>query len=144
MNAPASELFTLLYASTLAPSALISDVADIARTSRRRNRQDGVTGLLVFDGYSFAQLVEGLREPVAALLARRANDTRHVAMDVLVFDATGGERRFPGWDLGYHFADNEGDELTSLRGLRGADALANFEVIRARVDTLAELSMPES
>lgn len=142
MISPTSNLVTLLYTSILAPCALISDVADIARTGRRRNWQDDITGLLVFDGSAFVQLVEGPREPVTALLARLANDRRHCDMDVLVFDCVSDVRRFPDWELGYHFADRESDELTSLKGLSGAAALAQFETIRARVDTLAGNRMP--
>ncbi len=142
MNAPSSDLFTLLYASTFAPRAFISDVADIARTSRRRNNQDGITGLLVFDGAGFVQLVEGPHDSVAALRARLTDDRRHFDMDVLVFDYVDDARRFPDWELGYHFADGDGDELSSTRGLRGAAALERFEAIRARVDTLAGAALP--
>lgn len=142
MITPSSDLFTLLYISTFAPRARLSDVADIARTSRRRNSQDGITGLLVFDGASFVQLVEGPDEAVAALRVRLAEDRRHFDMDVQVFDYVDDERRFPDWDLGYHFAEGEGDELSSTRGLRGAAALARFETIRSRVDTLAGAATP--
>ena len=100
--------------------------------------------MLVFDGVSFAQLVEGSHKAVAGLRERLVEDRRHCDMDVLVFGGTGDERRFPGWDLGYHFADREDDELISLRGLRGAAALAKFEVIRGRVDVLAERATPST
>lgn len=143
MIAPSPELFTLLYASTFAPRAVISDVADIARTSRRRNSEDGITGLLVFDGASFVQLVEGSHDPVAALCARLTEDRRHVDMDVLVFDYVDHARRFPDWDLGYHFADGEGDDLRAIRDLPVPAALERFEAIRARVDTLAGAAVPE-
>ena len=144
MIAPAPELFTLLYASRLAPSAVIADVADIARTSRRRNREDDITGLLVFDGSSFAQLVEGSQLAIADLRDRLVADRRHCDMDVLVFGRMGDARRFPGWDLGYHFSDDEDDQLDSLRGLRGAAALAKFEAICGRVDLFAENAMPST
>ncbi len=142
MISPSSNLVTLLYTSMLAPCALISDVADIARAGRRRNLQDDITGLLVFDGSAFVQLVEGPREPISALFARLASDRRHCDMDVLVFGCLGDPRRFPDWELGYHFADRESDELTSLSGLRGTAALAQFEAIRARVDSFAGEGMP--
>lgn len=142
MNATESEFRTLLYVSTLAPTALISDVARIANTSRVRNCQDAITGLLVFDGCNFAQLVEGPHQAVAALLARLAVDKRHADMEVLIFGPLDGKRRFPGWDLGYHFASDGGDELTILSGLRGAEALACFELVRLRVDRLAQSAKP--
>lgn len=142
MNTPAPDLFTLLYVSSLAPRGRISDVGDIARTSRLRNALDGITGLLVFDGTSFTQLVEGPLISIEALRARLAEDRRHVDMEVLVFDWVDDERRFPNWQLGYHFADNDGGELAALRGLCGAEALAKFEALRASVDTLAGVAMP--
>ena len=142
MTTPASDIFTLLYVSSLAPHARISDVTDIARKSRPRNARADITGLLVFDGSSFAQMVEGPREAIKALRARLADDRRHVDMDVLVFDRSDDERRFANWELGYHFADHDGGELSALRGLRGAVALATFEALRPSVDTLAGVAMP--
>ena len=144
MIAPTAELFTLLYTSLLAPDAVIADVADIARTSRRRNRLDDITGLLVFDGSSFAQLVEGPQPAIVDLRDRLVADRRHCDMDVLVFGRLGSARQFPGWDLGYHFADRADDAVPALRGLRGAAALAKFEIIRAQVDVLAESATPST
>ena len=142
MNTPASDLFTMLYVSALAPRARISDVADIARISRPRNALCGITGLLVFDGTSFTQQVEGPRRSIGALRTRLAEDRRHADMEVLVFDWTSDERRFPDWQLGYHFADYEGNELAALRGSRDAEALEKFEALLASVDTLAGVAMP--
>ncbi|MEO8545075.1 MAG: BLUF domain-containing protein [Burkholderiaceae bacterium] len=142
MSSPAPPLFTLLYVSALAPSAQLSDVADIAKKGRPRNQQDGISGLLVFDGCSFVQLVEGPQDAIAALLERLTLDTRHTDIDVLIFEHTGGERRFWGWDLGYHFADDEGYELALLRGLSSAEALAKFEAIQAQANTFAATAMP--
>ncbi len=144
MIAPLPELFTLLYTSLLAPCAVVADVADIARTSRRRNREDAITGLLVFDGSSFAQLVEGSQQAIVDLRDRLVADRRHCDMDVLVFGYVGDVRRFPGWDLGYHFSDNEDDQLDSLRGLRGAAARAKFEAVCGRVDLFAEYALPST
>ncbi len=142
MNVARSELSTLLYVSTMSPRTLISDVAVIARTSRRRNQEDRITGVLVFDGSSFAQLVEGPPEPIAALRARLEQDTRHFDMDVLHHGRAGDERRFAQWTLGYHFAEDDHDELAALRGLRDAQALARFDALRERIDSFAGVATP--
>jgi hypothetical protein len=115
-----------------------------SRTSRRRNRQDDITGLLLFDGASFVQWVEGPQIAVAALRQRLVEDRRHCDMDVALFDVHSRQRRFPDWALGFQYAADEHGELSSLRGLRGPDALAKFERLLAEVDVLAGSAQPRA
>ena len=124
----------LLYVSSLAPGVPVTEVARIVATARQRNARDGITGLLVFDGATFCQYLEGPPETVDALLHRLHTDPRHLEVQLLV-DGTvpDGRRRFSDWRLGY--VDSfEHDELGSLRALRGAAALACFENLLPRLD----------
>ena len=56
----------LLFVSSLAPGAAPDTVITIARQARRNNARTGITGLLVFDGKYFAQLMENSTEAVVA------------------------------------------------------------------------------
>ena len=137
-----AQLFTMLYVSTLAPAAAISDVATIARTARAKNRVNGISGVLVFDGANFAQMVEGAEGALASLLDRLRHDARHTDVEVLLFSSIASERQFVGWDLGYHFANDEHDDLSALRGLRELSALSCFKPWVCNLDVMAATAIP--
>lgn len=54
----------------------------------RFNTQAGITGILLFDGQYFVQLLEGPAEAVAQLFGRIADDPRHAEVLVLVDEVT--------------------------------------------------------
>jgi hypothetical protein len=71
-----SSLARLLYVSALAPGVPVTEVSRIVSAARQRNADDAITGLLVFDGDTFCQYVEGPPEAVEALLQRLHADPR--------------------------------------------------------------------
>ena len=123
----------LLYVSGLAPDVPVAEVSRMVGTARLRNAQDGISGMLVFDGDTFCQYVEGPVPAVDALLDRLRCDTRHSSLDVLVHDTVVGLRRFAGWQLGYVYSF-EVDEIGTLGRLRGEAALACFDALVPRLD----------
>jgi hypothetical protein len=116
----------LLYVSRLAPDRGPDAVDRIAEEARVRNERDRITGLLMFDGQSFAQWLEGPSRAIDRLLQRLRADRRHRQMDVLWFESPGLGRRFPNWHLGYLPIDPEVGGIERLRGRRGADAMLLF------------------
>ena len=129
-------LVRLLYVSMLAPKVPVTEVSRIVVVSRLRNANDAITGLLVFDGAAFCQYLEGPAAAVDALLDRLSNDPRHCDMQVLVHGAAPATRRFSDWRLGY--VDSfEADEIGILRGLRGCEALEQFEKVLPQLDVEA-------
>lgn len=70
----------------------------IYEASRHNNAIDGITGLLVSDGYRFVQVLEGPHASVEAAFVRIALDPRHRDIDVLS-DADVLEREFGGWSM---------------------------------------------
>ncbi|WP_390346597.1 BLUF domain-containing protein [Variovorax boronicumulans] len=99
---------------------------------RARNAEDGISGLLVFDGQCFCQHFEGPREAVQGLMARLQRDPRHVAL-VVVHEGPLAERRYTGFAMG--LAECEGpDPISALQTLRGEAALAHFLALRASFD----------
>ena len=129
-----SSLYGFLYVSRLAGGSSPSTVADIARDARGRNSLDGITGLLGFDGESFAQFVEGPAHAVASLHDRIAVDKRHVDVLTLWHGPIEGARRFPNWRLGYLLMDDADKELGALRALRGDAAIDAFCGMTAHLD----------
>lgn len=135
--------FTLLYVSDLAVSSPANVVAGIARQARANNQQKDITGILVFDGESFAQLVEGAESTILSLLERLTADTRHERMEVLQVGPSMMPRRFPGWRLGYLLLELHEFGIASLRGKRGATAMEDFKSMLPALDIEAGDAVPE-
>ena len=70
--------FQLLYVSQLAPQYKVADVRAIVSAARRRNRERGIAGALLYDGERFAHLIEGPPASVQVLMRRIESDPRHV------------------------------------------------------------------
>ncbi len=71
-----------LYIST-APTLLREEVEAILATSARNNPARGITGLLLFNGRNFLQLLEGELDEVAGLMETITADPRHAGVSVL-------------------------------------------------------------
>lgn len=94
-------VYRILYLSHLASGRDFSVVGQILHVSRERNQQLGITGVLVFDGGRFCQLIEGAQPAVVALAQRIRQDPRHTSYRVLfegVDDSTPVQWR---WRTGY-------------------------------------------
>ena len=121
----ASALFSLLYVSEMsAPDA--HEVRRICEQSRANNLRDHITGLLVFDGHTFCQFVEGGEGAIAALLGRLERDPRHCRMRLLQFGPLAGARRFPIWRRGYAYSADP-SAIARMRTTFDAAAVAAFE-----------------
>ncbi len=118
------KLYEILYVSNLAPATPVTAIADIMTRSRQFNQANDLTGLLVFDGACFAQLLEGAMDKVLDLIETIRADTRHVNMDVL-HHAPLQERRFVRFGMGYVPAEQE-DALGALAAKEGQEALRHF------------------
>ena len=123
----------LLYVSRLAEGAGYGIFAGLAQRSRTRNALHGTGGCLLFDGQRFAQLIDGPEPAALALWARIAADDRHRRVELLLDRSLPAGAEARAWAYGYCGAD-ELDCFDAPALLRGADALAAFEAIRARAD----------
>ena len=91
-------MLQVTYISTAVAGLGQSIVDDILAISRRNNHGDGVTGLLLYDGYRFLQALEGETEAVNRIYTRVKADPRHRAM-VLLSSREVEERAFGGWSM---------------------------------------------
>jgi len=117
-------LYEILYVSTLSVDQPLSAIAAIAAQARHHNRNNGITGLLVFDGSRFCQQLEGPESAVRALMQRIRDDPRHIYVEVL-HDAPLAQRRFQNFSLGFSTLEDE-NALEKLERLRGRVALEAF------------------
>lgn len=87
----------LVYISTATKVADL-EVDHILAQSRRNNRRDQITGLLLYNGQRFLQVLEGPEALVEITYERIRTDLRHRA-PVLLSAKTVDERQFGQWDM---------------------------------------------
>ncbi|MBO9513550.1 MAG: BLUF domain-containing protein [Variovorax sp.] len=122
----------VLYSSLLAPDQSTRVVGQIVTRARARNQQEGITGLLVFDGLRFCHHFEGAPPAVGALLDRLQADRRHVDLRVL-YAGPLATRRYQRFEMGLAEVDDH-EDLADLQALEGSAALAHFIALRSRFD----------
>jgi hypothetical protein len=91
-------LKTLTYTSLASLDLSSEDIEAILRTARTANALDGITGLLVFNGTHFMQVVEGAPNAIDDLLDRLRRDPRHSGVEIRDERAI-NERFFPDWSM---------------------------------------------
>ena len=134
--------FSLHYVSDLAVDSPANVLAAIARQSRANNRLKDITGVLAFDGKSFAQYLEGSERAIQGLLEVLRKDTRHERLEVLELANTLSPRTFPGWRLGYLPTERNAFAISSLRGKRGLAAMEDFRRMLPALDIEAGSAIP--
>jgi methanogenic corrinoid protein MtbC1 len=101
-NAPfamaAPPLVTLCYQSRAKRPPSSEDLAELVREARERNRQFGVTGMLVHEGDRFFQWLEGPETALGGLWSSIKSDDRHEDIELLGEGVT-PVRLFSEWDL---------------------------------------------
>lgn len=70
------------YIST-APSLLRDEVENILASSARNNPARGITGILLYNGRNFLQLLEGEEAELVDLMVRITHDPRHTGVSML-------------------------------------------------------------
>ena len=92
------ELKSLTYTSLARLDLTGDDLAAIHETARRLNALDGITGLLIFNGTHFLQIIEGSPEAIDGLVERLRRDPRHHGLEIRD-QHLAEERSFPDWSM---------------------------------------------
>jgi hypothetical protein len=128
------KLTQLIYVSHLVNQDE-STIAKILESSVRRNRQSGITGMLLCAEGNLIQVLEGDEAAVQETFGRIANDPRHGDITCLQTEEV-PVRNFPEWCMGYQgLLPADFEKLTRLaplfrfrpgdafKGIRAGDAL---------------------
>lgn len=89
----------LIYVSDLVDKKE-SELGPILESAVRHNREDGITGMLLYAGGNFLQVLEGTPAQVRATYERICLDPRHGHITVLTEEEV-AERHFENWSMGY-------------------------------------------
>jgi len=91
-------LKSLTYTSLARLDLTARDIEAIHRNARDVNSIEGITGLLIFNGTHFLQIVEGSPLAIDDLVERLRRDPRHSGIEIR--DQRGiDERSFPDWSM---------------------------------------------
>ena len=131
---PVSSAFhQVLYVSHLAAACDYNVFTSICPVARRRNAQLSITGVMLFDGHRFCQLLQGPELAVQALMTDIRRDRRHERLLTVLDGAMGEPVGHGAWSAGYCDM-HELDVFDGPEGLRGDAALAAFRAILPRAD----------
>jgi hypothetical protein len=112
-------MYRLVYSSRETQPFSSDELKALLLKSRLRNRELGITGMLIYDGGAFLQALEGDQSAVAATFARIERDPRHCDVAVLFRDSTAAERQFGQWSMGYADASQAAAMLKGFKSLEG-------------------------
>lgn len=99
------ELKALTYTSWARPGIKADEVDSILSSARINNPLDGITGVLIFNGDAFMQIIEGSEAAIDHLTARLTADPRHSNMSIRDQRAIEA-RAFPDWSMAYLRLEN--------------------------------------
>ena len=103
----------LVYISTAHRLMSDSELLDILRVSRNNNKQNNLTGMLLYGEGTFIQVLEGNEEALKTTYGLIKADKRHKNV-IQVAEGEIDERSFPDWSMGFKSANAQ--ELAYLSG----------------------------
>ena len=98
-------MLSLLYVSTSINLLSDEELVDILKVSRENNKALDITGLLLYKGGNFMQVLEGPDEVVNSLYEKIKIDARHKDVTVISSEQISA-RQFPAWEMAFQNLDN--------------------------------------
>lgn len=108
------QLCQIVYVSSAVREMSETELADMLLSARLRNAASGITGMLVYAGGNFMQVLEGPPLEVRRTLTRIRRDPRHKGLMILLENNV-PERYFPQWSMAFECLRHR-DELTQIPG----------------------------
>ncbi|WMN60013.1 BLUF domain-containing protein [Pseudoalteromonas xiamenensis] len=93
-------LIEFIYVSTASESYTWADLEVLRHESSFRNKLEKITGMLLFDGQHFMQVLEGEEPKILALFNKIKKDKRHFAVEPLIHNPI-NKRHFETWSMGF-------------------------------------------
>ena len=97
-------MLQLIYRSEAVEGTDLHTVKAIADCASRKNRNLEITGVLLFTGDHFVQVLEGGKHVVLRVYEQIQQDTRHRNVDLLLLRPI-EKRRFPYWSMQLAMSD---------------------------------------
>jgi len=101
------DIIRILYTSRCTRPFSEPEIEELARASAERNLAAGISGILVYSGGRFLQVLEGEADAVESLFARIERDDRHTDV-VAIYKEPIEERLFGEWSMRLCNLDEKG------------------------------------
>lgn len=126
---------TVLYVSKAQRYKAHAQLKTLVPRARAVNQKLDITGLLMFDGHHYAQLLEGPPKAIDAVMARIALDPRHSRLQVLSDDRR-KDRSYVGFPLTYLYEERLRGLVTKL--VDGKRVLSGIQIRDIFLQTAAQ------
>lgn len=93
-------LYELIYSSRSTPAITSKTLENILDISTLKNLENNITGLLIFDGSTFCQILEGEKDVLEATYERIKNDSRHIDAEIFHIGEI-EDRNFAQWSMSF-------------------------------------------
>jgi hypothetical protein len=93
-------MLQIIYASAASKKMTGEELEEILETARRNNSEKGISGMLLYHGGSFLQVLEGPDEELKGLIAKIKADERNDKIKLLFMDRV-DEKEFDDWSMGF-------------------------------------------
>jgi hypothetical protein len=84
------------------------ELFELLEEARRNNKKLEITGMLLYKGGNFLQMLEGEKEVVKALFQKIKKDSRHKDIVTIMENET-EKRTFKSWSMGFVNMDKKGE-----------------------------------
>jgi hypothetical protein len=107
------DLVSVLYVSSATKEMTPPELLDMLTNIREKNKRQEITGMLLYRGGNFLQVIEGPETAVDGLLNSLESDPAHCGMIVL-YRSPIAVREFGDWRMAFRDINNE--DLTAMEG----------------------------
>ncbi|MDP2077261.1 MAG: BLUF domain-containing protein [Sulfuricurvum sp.] len=115
----------LIYSSIASGEVNFDTVGEILTHAVKRNKENYITGMMIYDGHSFLQCIEGDDLVINKLWEKLNIDPRHHALHING-EEHDEKRLFSNWNMGYMNNSHEIQEM--IRKVTGRES-ASFETL---------------
>lgn len=106
-------MYQLIYQSACRAGLTTDGLRRIARESVVRNRERGISGVMLVQDTTVLQVIEGEEDAVRSLYHAISQDTRHGGCTILLTREC-ETRSFPDWRMGFCEVEDGEDDLFRL------------------------------
>lgn len=104
---PGSDLDSLVYVSSAVRLLNLEEIEYLLKRARERNKEYGITGVLLYVGGNFMQYIEGPKDNLDIIYKIIQEDDQHTGL-ILVSREAIESRQFGDWSMAYQTKDVEG------------------------------------
>ncbi|MDB2606382.1 BLUF domain-containing protein [Zobellia sp.] len=111
-------MFCLVYTSVANTDFGLQEIQKMLERANEFNRQNDITGCLLYFGGNFIQYIEGEENAILDLFRRIKNDIRHKEVTLLSAKKS-DQREFEEWTMAFEHLKSENSNLQYLKLLVG-------------------------